>query len=61
MTYWNTICKINYLNEETIQEVESLTPIQDEATLQELMEFLGLEKYVKEMRPQLSSDRTDST
>jgi hypothetical protein len=61
VTYWNTICKINYLNEETIQEVESLTPIQDEATLQELMEFLGLEKYVKEMRPQLSSDRTDST
>jgi hypothetical protein len=37
-----------YLTEETIQEIERLTPTRDETSLQELIEFFQLEKYIKE-------------
>lgn len=45
-----------YLTEETIQKIESLTPTRDETTLQELIEFFELEKYIKEMQPKLGTD-----
>lgn len=35
-----------YLNQEIIQKVETLTPTKDETTLQELIEFFQLEKYI---------------
>ena len=43
-----------YLTKETIQEIEMLTPTRDETTLQELVEFFQLEKYIKERQPKLS-------
>ena len=35
-----------YLNQETIQEIESTTPIDENKTLEELIEFFKLEKYI---------------
>lgn len=45
-----------YLNPETIQKIESLTPTSDETTLQELIEFFQLRKYLKKLRSKLSRD-----
>lgn len=35
-----------YLNQETIQQIETLTPTEDNTSLKELIEFFELEKYI---------------
>ena len=36
-----------YLNEETIQKIEALTPTADDTSLETLIEFFALDKYIR--------------